>query len=119
MTSSKKVSSTSTLTDLLNQEHKALLEGDLDQVTKLFATKEALFDQICVDPPNDIGEMRKLEKKIKRNHLLLDGALEGIRRVADRMTALKRVQTSIDTYGADGCKQKILLKPTSTIERRA
>jgi flagellar biosynthesis/type III secretory pathway chaperone len=107
------------LSTLLDAERVALLGGDLDQVTKLLETKEILFDTIDVESPQDTAALRALDDKVKRNQLLLDGALQGIRAVADRMAALRKVQTSLETYGADGRRKQIALKPQSTVERRA
>jgi flagellar biosynthesis/type III secretory pathway chaperone len=107
------------LSELLDVERAALLKGDLDQVTKLLESKEALFGQIGAETRHEEEVLRALDEKMKRNQLLLGGALEGIKVVTERMVALRRVQTSLETYGADGRKNQIKLKPPSSVERRA
>lgn len=119
MTDESAMTMVATLSDLLDQERVALLDGDLDQVTKLLEPKEELFGKIGENAQHDAGALQALDAKVKRNQLLLNGALEGIRTVKERMAALRRVQTSLDTYSADGRKQEIQLKPPSSVERRA
>lgn len=107
------------LSDLLDLERLALLEGKLDEVGSLLDPKVALIAQVNSRTQADPTAVRALDQKVKRNQRLLGGALEGIRSVADRMARLRRVQTSLETYGADGQRRDILLKPIGTVERRA
>lgn len=107
------------LSTLLDAERVALLDGDLDRVADLLETKEVLFDKVGAEKPKDIAALQTLDDKIRRNQLLLDGALQGIKAVAERMAELRKVHTSLETYGADGRKKQIALKPQSTVERRA
>jgi hypothetical protein len=60
-----------------------------------------------------------LEGKLKRNQLLLDGALDGIRTVAKRLAALRQVRMALDTYDAQGRKQTVLNPMPSKVEKRA
>jgi hypothetical protein len=107
------------LSELLDAERNALLKGDLEKVTELLEPKEVLFGQIDGEKKHDIRVLKALDDKVKRNQLLLNGALDGIRTVTDRMAALRRVQTSLDTYSADGRKKEIALRPSVSVERRA
>jgi hypothetical protein len=119
MTSETTETAITTLSELLDAERLALLEGNLDQVTKLLDSKEALFEKVGAEAQSDAPALQALDDKVKRNQLLLNGALEGIRTVTERIAALRKVQTSLDTYDAKGRKKEIQLKPASSVERRA
>jgi flagellar biosynthesis/type III secretory pathway chaperone len=109
----------SQLSDLLDKERKALLDGNLERVAQLLPPKEALIDQMNRVPQTDLASMQMLDGKVKRNQLLLDGALEGIRTVATRIEALRRVRNSLETYGADGKRRAVSVEDNTTVERRA
>ena len=57
--------------------------------------------------------------KVRRIHLLLDGAREGIREVAGRMAELRRLRNGLETYGSDGRKHNVDVRTEHTLERRA
>ena len=109
----------SELNDLLDAERVALLEGDLEKVTDLLPPKEVLIGEMNGASQADLAAMQVLDRKVKRNQLLLNGALDGIRTVADRMQALRRVRNSLETYGADGKKRAISVQTRSSVEKRA
>ena len=72
---------------------------------------------------NDAGinrqQIQPLEDKLYRNQLLLDGALDGIRAVSDRLIALREVRSALDTYDAQGRKQRVVTQNNPQIEKRA
>lgn len=107
------------LSVLLDAERAALLTGDLEGVGALLADKEVLIDQINQAALHDPEALRAVRDKVHHNQKLFDGALDGIRTVSERMAALHRVQTSIETYGADGSRRDIHLAKRGTVERRA
>lgn len=107
------------LDDLLEAERDALLSGDLKKLTGLFKRKEALIDALNVAERFEGNELRLLDGKIKRNQELLNSALEGIRKVANRMAAFRRVRASLETYDAKGDRQVIDIEPAKTLEKRA
>ena len=49
----------------------------------------------------------------------MDSALEGIRRVASRLSAVHRVTTALDTYDAQGDRRSIDLSSDTSLEKRA
>jgi len=51
--------------------------------------------------------------------VLLDGALEGIRRVASRMAAIRQVRRSLATYDETGKRRTIDGTMAHNIEKRA
>lgn len=106
------------LSDLLDAEREALLQGDLDQLAHLLASKEALIDEMNETPQSDLSAMQSLDGKVKRNQLLLDGAMEGIRAVAQRLAHLRQAKGALETYGPDGKRHDIQLTADSSIEHR-
>lgn len=106
------------LNDLLDVEREALLVGDLDRLVGLLKSKEALITELNGTPQSDLDAVQKLDGKVKRNQLLLDGALEGIRSVAERLAHLRETRGTLDTYGPDGKRHEIELSPEKSVEHR-
>ncbi|MEP5731436.1 MAG: flagellar biosynthesis protein FlgN [Sulfitobacter sp.] len=107
------------LHELLDAEREALLKGDLEKLNEMLSPKEALIDAIIDAELKDRAALEVLDTKVRRNQLLLDGALEGIRAVASRMAKLREVRGTLETYGADGKKHDIPLQVDSSVEHRA
>lgn len=110
------------LTDLdalLEQERAYLLEGDLEGLGSLLPAKEELMEVLLEGDTVRRDSILPLERKLQRNQLLLDGALDGIRSVAARLAALRQVRTSLDTYDAHGRKQHVVTKTKQQVEKRA
>lgn len=104
---------------LLETERSALLKGDFEVLTSLLPKKEALIDALSDVGAEELPELRELDVKVRRNQLLLDGALEGIREVAARLAEMRRMRNGLATYGSDGQKQNINVRVDHTLERRA
>ena len=104
---------------LLEAERTALLAGDLDKIGTLLERKEALIDAFNTLEPERTDGLEGLQRKVVRNQALLDGALEGIRKVAARMAEMRRVRTSLDTYDQAGRKRTIDGTAPRRIEKRA
>lgn len=110
---------TDELNSLLDAEREALLKGDLKALEDLLVPKEALIAAMNEAPQTDLDEMQQLDTKVRRNQLLMDSALEGIRAVAARMAQLREVEGALETYGADGKRRDIPLHNDISVERRA
>lgn len=104
---------------LLDAERAALLAGDLERLTAMLEDKETLIGEMNATPQRDLEGLRRLDQKLRGNQLLLDGALEGIRTVAGRMAELRKIRTTLETYGADGRKRLVELGEDGAVERRA
>lgn len=107
------------LNALLDAERTALLKGDLESIAEMLPAKEALIEDMNEAPPDDIAVVQALGGKVRRNQLLLDGALEGIRAAVARMSALREIRAGLETYGADGQKHLIASETDSSVEKRA
>lgn len=107
------------LDDVLEDERSALLTGDLEKVGRLFDRKEALIDELSELEKFEAQTLHALQRKMKRNQDLLDSALEGIRAVAGRLAALRRVRSTLDTYDSNGAKRSIEMDNDGAVEKRA
>jgi flagellar biosynthesis/type III secretory pathway chaperone len=107
------------LDELLDAERQALLEGNLDEISVLMKRKEALIDVLNTQEATDRAELKSLNSKVERNQELLNSALEGIRTVARRLAAMRRIRGSLDTYNAQGQKNTINMETESSVEKRA
>jgi flagellar biosynthesis/type III secretory pathway chaperone len=104
---------------LLEDERRVVLAGELDAIPDLLQRKEALFDQLNKARFENGADLEMLQSKMSRNQALLEGALRGIRAVADRMSTLRRMRNSLETYDRQGQKQSFTTKPGNKIEKRA
>ena len=107
------------LDDLLEAERAALLSGDLIKLTEMLPIKEALMNALSEENHANLPALVQLDGKVRRNQLLLDGALEGIRDVTRRMAELRRLRGSLETYDSDGKKRNIDVATDHSVERRA
>jgi len=105
------------LDDLLEKERTALIGGDLDVISRSLPEKERLIDALNTSGQREglIG----LQGKLMRNHALLDSAMDGIRSVANRLGALRRVRNSLDTYDESGRRTTIEGFREKQVEKRA
>jgi len=107
------------LDDLLDAERAALLQGNLDDVSRLHARKERLIDALNSEDALDTQSFLPLQDKVARNQDLLNSALEGVRSVARRLAAIRRVRKSLETYDAKGKKTQVEIRPEQSVEKRA
>lgn len=107
------------LDDLLEKEHDAMLAGDLDCIARLVDQKETLIGQLTQLEQSDELPVATLQNKLQHNHALLENALQGIRRAASRMAAIRRVRRSLETYDEAGQKRTIDGEVVHQVERRA
>lgn len=104
---------------LLDAERQAVLSGNLDEMARLLERKEALIDLLGQLDAEDSAVISNIQDKLSRNQLLLDGALQGIRRASARLAAVRKVRRSLETYGEDGQKKTIDAQITRRLEKRA
>ena len=107
------------LEDLLDAERSALLLGKLDDVSRLHTQKERLIGTLSVNAEKNEAKFEGLTSKIKRNQALLNSALDGIRSVSRRLSAIKQVRHSLETYDALGRKLTVDIRTEGKLEKRS
>ncbi|WP_299147442.1 flagellar biosynthesis protein FlgN [uncultured Tateyamaria sp.] len=107
------------LNDLLDTERAALLEGNLEDVSRLHLRKEGLINSLNVPDFSGGYEVGALQEKLRRNQLLLDAALDGVRSVTRRLASIRQVRQSLDTYDSLGKKCTVTVADGGTLEKRA
>ncbi|MGR3702333.1 MAG: flagellar biosynthesis protein FlgN [Paracoccaceae bacterium] len=107
------------LDDLLDRERIALLNGDLDAISRGLREKERLIDALNALHGDQDDDLSAIRNKAQRNQILLESALSGIRAVADRVAALRRVRDTLETYDQSGRKTAISTLRTGQVEKRA
>ena len=107
------------LEDVLNSERHALLAGDFDVFPALLDLKEELFDQLNALEAPQPHLLGGVKNKVRQNQVLLDGALQGIRRASVRMAAIRHIKKTLETYGEDGLRRTIEGDVMRTVEKRA
>lgn len=107
------------LDELLDDERRALLSGELDKIARLHDRKTKLIDDLNELDLRDQEQIRDLSRKVGRNQELLTSALDGIRAVARRLAAVRHVREHLDTYDAEGKKSTISTGVKKELEKRA
>ena len=104
---------------VLDAERDALLGGELEMIEGLVQRKSELVERLTGLPRLPDGAIVPLQQKMRRNQVLLDSALDGIRAVAIRMAELRSLRRSLETYDRNGRRQSLSTPQDSTVERRA
>jgi hypothetical protein len=107
------------LDELLDRERAALLEGDLEAISRSLREKERLIDALNGLQLTPEVELATIRIKAQRNQILLDGALDGIRAVAERLYALRRLRDTLETYDQTGQKTVLERLRSGRVEKRA
>ena len=103
---------------LVDEEREVLMAGDLQRLAPLLAEKQALIDQLNATDAAAAG-LDALKAKVARNQAMLDGAMQGIRAVTARMSALRKIRQSLETYDETGRRRTIRGDGQHSVERRA
>lgn len=119
MTNNPTDTSVTALHRLLETERTMLLAGDLVALGNLLPEKEMLMTSLNAQTTADRSTLAALDEHVRRNQVLLESALDGIREVSNRMAALQKMRTGLATYGSDGIKQDIEVHVDRSVERRA
>ena len=107
------------LDELLDAERRALLAGNLDELSRLYDNKEKLVASLNALDWIEAEHLAGLQKKMSHNQRLLTSAMEGIRAVADRMAELRRLRQSLSTYDRDGRRHQFETPTEQKLEKRA
>ncbi|MGJ8543962.1 MAG: flagellar biosynthesis protein FlgN [Sulfitobacter sp.] len=107
------------LNRLLEAERESLLNGQLDDLAEMVPDKERLLAVLQSGKPAEKHALHLLDQKVKRNQMLLNGALEGIRSVAQRLATLRQMRGSLETYDAQGGRKTVDTGNQTSVEKRA
>ena len=107
------------LDDLLELEREALLAGNIDGVTRRLPEKERLMNSLEEFELTDESKLDPLKRKAERNQRLLESALEGLRAVTNRISALRRIRETLEIYDQSGRRTTISETRRSQVEKRA
>ena len=109
----------SKLEQLLEDERAMLLSGDLAATAQMVEPKEALVASLNEFPAKTLPRLGGLHVKMARNQVLLDGALDGIRKVTQRVAAIRKSRNMLETYDNTGQKTMITNSAERRVEKRA
>lgn len=104
---------------LLEKERDALMTGQLEMLPELLEQKEGLIDRLNGLDGLEAAELQPLRGKAQRNQALLDGALRGIRTVANRFSTLRKIRRTLETYDSQGRKSALVSQHDNKLEKRA
>lgn len=104
---------------LLEEERLALSEGRLNDLVELISQKQALIDALTATPLAQDAPLKELQSKAARNQAMLDSALRGIKSVSARLSTLRKVRESLDSYDAQGQRRTINTPSQGKLEKRA
>lgn len=107
------------LDTLLDRERNALVEGDLELLSRMLVQKQNLIESINALDALERERLVHVHDKVTRNQALLNSAMEGIRAVASRMADLRRVRQGLETYDQSGRKTRIEIADRPSVEKRA
>ncbi len=100
------------LCDLLDQERKLLLAGDVGEVARLADLKVRLLGGL-----KDAGDLTVLRSKLDRNAVLLAAAAKAIRAALDQIADARAGGAGRQTYGPDGSRADLCI--ATRLEHRA
>lgn len=104
---------------LLEEERTALVSGALERIEDVMERKSALIDALAESGVDDAETVSALQAKLGRNQVLFDQALAGIRTVASRLSALRHLRKTLETYDQHGRKSALMTSTENKLERRA
>jgi len=88
---------------MLDQEHDALLAGNLQGVLELSAQKEKLLRRLAGDSAGmNAAGVAVVKDKAARNAALLGAARRGVAAARDRLQQIKTGGTVLNTYNKHG-----------------
>ena len=105
--------------NVLDRERLALIRGDLDRLQRLLPEKTSLIERLNEQDQIEQLALQHVQDKLQRNQVLLNSAMEGIRAVAERMSALRQIRQGLDIYDPQGRKHRFTAYGPHTVEKRA
>lgn len=105
------------LRKIIDDEYEALTSGELNKLSEILEKKTFLLSNLTLTP-KDLEKLRLLRMKIRRNHILFDKSLSGIRQVISRHSLVQSAAKAVETYDASGRKTVIKSDDEVTLMRK-
>ena len=106
------------LESLLDRERVAILNGTLEDMSKIAGEKELLVMEHGSLSPDPVT-LKRVRQKADRNHHLLAAAVQGVRSVTARLEALQSGHTELNTYDRSGQRTTLGGRHKGALQRRA
>lgn len=106
------------LTQLVELEHQALTQGEFEKLCDIYQEKQIFLSTVSLTS-EDAEVLEVVRDKMKRNHILFNESLAGMRTVISRMQLKTSTDKTINTYDAQGMMVPINIVPKTSITRRA
>ena len=103
---------------VLEAERRALLAGELAQLSELARRKEACLDLYAADTSRLPHRAPRLLAALRRNQRLLEMALQGLAAAQGRLGTWQRLGRQMDTYDPNGRKTRIGPGPAGRIQKK-
>lgn len=104
---------------LLDREREALTQGNVDALSEIAAEKDTLLDALSKADIREADLLSPVNEKVRRNHVLLEQALNGIRAVSGKLSSIRQVRNDFNTYDKTGQKSQVSNQDPTTVEKRA
>ncbi len=98
------------LNELLSDEHKALLGGELVEIERLGTEKVKLLEEISALSKPEINAFKSARYSLVRNESLAKQTIVGMRKAISRVWEIRDVSVGLRTYAADGQKNHVLMQ---------
>jgi len=103
------------LIDMLRVERDVIRSGDFAALPDLVARKEAQLQGLQGTPARRLTTAREMALE---NQRLLEAAMQGVRSVQARLSAIRQATKSYTSYDRDG-RARTISPGDSSVERRA
>lgn len=94
------------LSEILEKERSAILDGAFEHLTILAPEKERLLADLP-EQSLDIRQLRRISAAVLRNQTLLAATIEGVRAVNDRIEVLRRARDGFSAYDRAGGRSHV------------
>ncbi len=105
--------------NLLDFEHRIMIEGDLGKLSVVVERKEKLLQELMQQ--NNLGQdyLSILRKKAQQNQMLVGSVRAGIDAAMKRLQALQKAQDPLTVYDPSGKTSDLQKIAKKSLERRA
>ncbi|MFW2589579.1 hypothetical protein [Sagittula sp. SSi028] len=106
------------LRQLVELEHQALIRGEFEKLCDIHQEKQSFLSALSLTN-EDAEVIEEVREKMKRNHILFNESLAGMRAVISRMQLKTSTARTTNTYDARGMMVSFNNVPKTSITLRA